>query len=106
MAFKYCLFHRDSPVWTTELGGVLLDWIRRGTTDAVIFQNAHLLLDILIRGRGYGIDSISGENVAVVLSNREFCGMSLGNGYIKRDPIPNAAQPDSGSTIFDSAGRS
>ncbi|MCC6397047.1 MAG: hypothetical protein IT282_08495 [Bacteroidetes bacterium] len=70
-AFKYCLFHPDSPVRKSNLRQALIELLRQGEQDAVIYRNARLLLALLVRIRREGLDMITREEVADMLLDEE-----------------------------------
>jgi hypothetical protein len=47
-AVKWCLFHPDSPIWTTVLRDTLLDSIRKGREDPVVYTNVRGYFDLLV----------------------------------------------------------
>jgi hypothetical protein len=69
---KYCLFHRDSPVWKTELREILLSSIRKGRADFEIYVNVRDYFNLLVEGCENGIDSIGKRDILPLLLDEEF----------------------------------
>jgi hypothetical protein len=71
-AVKHCLFGSDSPVWKTGLRDELLEFVRRGCKDFVIYVNVRDYFNLLVQGLEHGMDSISRQDIATVLSDEVF----------------------------------
>jgi hypothetical protein len=68
-AVKCCLFKPDSPIWSNDLRGRLVDVIRSGRTNFVAYVNVRDFFRILIQGLETGIDWIRREDIAKTLAN-------------------------------------
>jgi len=71
-AVKSCLFLPDSLIWKTPLRDELLESVRRGREDFVIYANVRAYFDLLIDGLEHGMDSIGRKEIAAVLANEAF----------------------------------
>jgi len=71
-AVKHCLFRPDSPIWKTGLRDELLELVRRGREDFVIFANVRAYFRLLTEGLEHGMDLIGREDIARVLSDEPF----------------------------------
>ena len=70
---KYCLFNADSPVWTTDLRNELIELIRKGPPDSVVYSNASDLFDLIILAlRRSGDSPIDVSNATRLASTQEF----------------------------------
>jgi hypothetical protein len=71
-AVKTCLLRSDSPIWKTPLRDELLELVRTGREDFVVFTNVRTYFMLLIEGIERGIDSIEREEIAGVLADEVF----------------------------------
>jgi len=71
-ALKSCLFRPDSLVWKTPLRKELLESVRRGREDFVIYTNVRAYFNLLIEGLEHGMDSIGRKEIAEVLADEAF----------------------------------
>jgi hypothetical protein len=72
LAVKCCLFKPDSPIWGNSLQGKLIEIVRSGRQDSVVYINVQDFFRILIQGLGTGVDWIQREDIAKTLSNEKF----------------------------------
>jgi hypothetical protein len=66
---KYCLFNPESPIWKTTLRDDVLELIRQGRENLIIYANVRELFSFLVQGLEHGIDSVSKKEFTAVLSN-------------------------------------
>lgn len=69
---KNCLFRSESPLWKTGMRDEILELIRKGRDNFIIYSNVRELFDLLLRGLEHGIDSVGRQGIAKVLSDQEF----------------------------------
>jgi hypothetical protein len=72
VGYKYCLFNRQSPVWTTDLQNDLVEVIRTGASDHIVYQNVHHFLHIILQAARSGFDHVTQSDITTLLSREEF----------------------------------
>jgi hypothetical protein len=71
-AVKYCLLNPESPVWRAPLQDILLELIRKGRDEFVIYENVRDFFTLLVQGLQGGVDTVARKDIVAVLSDRTF----------------------------------
>jgi hypothetical protein len=71
-AEKYCLLSGQSPVWQTGMKSTLIETVRAGQTDNIIFVNCKEFFDMILYGANTGLDYVTREDCVSILKDELF----------------------------------